>query len=176
MCAASNKAPLLIFRDKDELLRAKKMVLFTCLFSSFSFYFVVRQKLATASLNRFILIQIAVPDPAAFSRLVKLDGNETTIGELIIDRAPVLLCNTRAMLPFFNKVGVQSATVWDTQKRHETMSLIDALVAHTYGLSREEYAYILGRFPILEGQEVSRLGEFRSKRLCLEAWDRMAMA
>ena len=151
------------------------MVLFACLFSSFSFDFVVRQKLATASLNRFILIQIAVPGPEAFSRLVKLDGNQTTVGELVVNRAPILLCNTKAMLPFFDKLGVQSATVWDAQKRHETMSLIDALMALSYGLSRDEYAYILGRFPILEGQEVNKFGEFRSKRLCLEAWDRLTL-
>ena len=175
MCAAGNKAPLLIFKDHDALSRAKKMVLFACLFSSFSFDFVVRQKLATASLNRFILIQIAVPGPEAFSRLVKLDGNQTTVGELVVNRAPILLCNTKAMLPFFDKLGVQSATVWDAQKRHETMSLIDALMALSYGLSRDEYAYILGRFPILEGQEVNKFGEFRSKRLCLEAWDRLTL-
>ena len=112
MCAAGNKAPLLIFKDHDTLSRTKKMVLFACLFSSFSFDFVVRQKLATASLNRFILIQIAVPGPKAFLRLVKLDGNQTTVGDLVVDRAPILLCNTQAMLPFFDRLGVQSATVW----------------------------------------------------------------
>ena len=48
-----------------------------------------------------------------------------------------------------------------------------AYVAHRYGLSRDDFAYILDTFPVLKKKEKKAFGEFMSKRKCLEEYDRI---
>ncbi|HED14599.1 MAG TPA: hypothetical protein ENI62_13260 [Gammaproteobacteria bacterium] len=52
---------------------------------------------------------------------------------------------------------------------------IDAYVAHLYGLSRDDFAYILDIFPVLKKKEIKAFGEFMSKRKCLEEFDRIGI-
>lgn len=60
----------------------------------------------------------------------------------------------------------------DTGDRAQLRAEIDAYVAHLYGLSRDDFAYILDTFPVLKKKELQAFGEFRSKRKCLEEYDR----
>jgi hypothetical protein len=61
----------------------------------------------------------------------------------------------------------------DTGDRAQLRAEIDAYVAHLYGLSRDDFAYILDTFPVLEKKEKKAFGEFMSKRKCLEEYDRI---
>jgi len=61
----------------------------------------------------------------------------------------------------------------DTGDRAQLRAEIDAYVAHLYGLSREDFAYILDTFPVLKRKEEAAFGEFRSRRKCLEEYDRL---
>jgi hypothetical protein len=61
----------------------------------------------------------------------------------------------------------------DTGDRAQLRAEIDAYVAHLYGLSRDDFAYILDTFPVLERKEIKAFGEYQSKRKCLEEYDRI---
>ncbi|MBW2675177.1 MAG: hypothetical protein JRD89_17505 [Deltaproteobacteria bacterium] len=61
----------------------------------------------------------------------------------------------------------------DTGDRAQLRAEIDAYVAHLYGLSRDDFAYILDTFPVLKKKEKKAFGEFMSKRKCLEEFDRI---
>jgi len=61
----------------------------------------------------------------------------------------------------------------DTGDRAQLRAEIDAYVAHLYGLSRDDFAYILDTFPVLKKKEMKAFGEFMSKRKCLEEYDRI---
>lgn len=61
----------------------------------------------------------------------------------------------------------------DTGDRAQLCAEIDAYVAHLYGLSRDDFAYILDTFPVLRKKEEKAFGEFMSKRKCLEEYDRI---
>jgi len=63
----------------------------------------------------------------------------------------------------------------DTGDRAQLRAEIDAYVAHLYGLSRNDFAYILDTFPVLKKKEKKAFGEFMSKRKCLEEYDRIAL-
>ena len=63
----------------------------------------------------------------------------------------------------------------DTGDRAQLRAEIDAFVAHLYGLSRDDFAFILGTFPVLKEKEEKAFGEFMSKRKCLEEYDRLAL-
>jgi len=63
----------------------------------------------------------------------------------------------------------------DTGNRAQLRAEIDAYVAHLYGLSRDDFAYILDTFPVLKKKEKKAFGEFMSKRKCIEEYDRAAL-
>jgi len=44
-----------------------------------------------------------------------------------------------------------------------------AVYAHLYGLARDELAYILDTFPIVRRKDEEKYGEYRAKRMVLEA-------
>jgi hypothetical protein len=61
----------------------------------------------------------------------------------------------------------------DTGDRAQLRAEIDAYVAHLYGLSRDDFAYILDTFPVLKKKEEKAFGEFMFKRKCVEEYDRI---
>ncbi len=63
----------------------------------------------------------------------------------------------------------------DTGDRAQLRAEIDAYVAHLYGLSRDDFSYILDTFPVLKKKEKKAFGEFMSKRKCLEEYARIAL-
>ena len=169
--AASNGCPLLLFGIRDDQIRMRWMILFACVFNSFTFDFVVRQKMSTRNLNLYVLAQIAVPAPEKFCFQLSYRGKNETAEDWILQYAPSLFCNSDFMMPFARHFGVTDPVNWDPLERHKTTCFIDAIVAHVYGLSKEDYEYLLTRFPILRDQEIDKYGEFRSKRLCIEYFD-----
>lgn len=74
---------------------------------------------------------------------------------------------------------------WDEDQRAVLRAELDALYAKLYGLSRDELRYILDpadvygpefpgeTFRVLKEKEIKKFGEYRTRRLVLEAWDRM---
>ena len=73
----------------------------------------------------------------------------------------------------------------DEDRRAILRAELDAFFARKYGLSREELRYVLDpadvkgasypseTFRVLKNKEESRFGEYRTRRLVLEAWDRL---
>jgi hypothetical protein len=61
----------------------------------------------------------------------------------------------------------------DTGDRAQLRAEIDAYVVHLYGLSRDDFGYILDTFSVLKKKEKRAFGEFMSKRKCLEEYDRL---
>jgi len=64
--------------------------------------------------------------------------------------------------------------MWDEERRAHLRADLDGLYGHLYGLERDELAYILDTFPIVERKDREEYGEYRTKRLVLEAFDELA--
>jgi hypothetical protein len=74
---------------------------------------------------------------------------------------------------------------WNPNQRAQTQAELDAFYAHLYGLSRDEFSYILDptgvmgpdypseTFRVLKKNEIREFGEYRTKRLALQAWDEL---
>ena len=74
---------------------------------------------------------------------------------------------------------------WDEDRRALLKAELDAIYAHLYGLTTEELRYILDpqdvygsdfpgeTFRVLKEKEIRNYGEYRTRRLVLEAWERM---
>lgn len=87
----------------------------------------------------------------------------------------------RAELP---QLGAQQPWVYDAERRAVLQAELDAIFAHLYGLNTEDLRYILDpedicgkgcineTFRVLKDNEVRQYGEYRTKRLVLEAWNK----
>ena len=64
--------------------------------------------------------------------------------------------------------------IWDPERRFQLRCEIDAAFFHLYGLSRDDTAYILDTFPVIERSERREHGEYRTKRVVLETYDALA--
>lgn len=74
---------------------------------------------------------------------------------------------------------------WDADRRAVLRAELDAYYARLYGLTEEELRYILDpqdvygedfpgeTFRVLKEKEIRAYGEYRTKRLVLEAWERL---
>ena len=74
---------------------------------------------------------------------------------------------------------------WSADRRVLIRAQLDAYYAHLYGLSTQDLRYILDpvdvygedfpgeTFRVLKNKETREFGEYRTKRLVLEAWDRL---
>jgi len=60
---------------------------------------------------------------------------------------------------------------WDEERRAHLRAELDGLYAHLYGLTREELDYILDTFPIVRRKDEAQYGEYRTKRMVLEAYE-----
>jgi hypothetical protein len=75
---------------------------------------------------------------------------------------------------------------WNPERRAQLRAELDAYYARLYGLTRDELRYILDpkdvmgddypseTFRVLKEGEIRAFGEYRTRRLVLEAWDRQA--
>ncbi|MGH3547790.1 MAG: hypothetical protein ACRDQU_06675 [Pseudonocardiaceae bacterium] len=65
---------------------------------------------------------------------------------------------------------------WDGERRVLLRAELDAAFFHLYGVNRDDTDYILDTFPIVRRKDEAKYGEFRTKRLILEVYDRGAEA
>ncbi len=74
---------------------------------------------------------------------------------------------------------------WNSERRAQLRAELDAYYAYLYGLTRDELCYVLDpadvmgedypseTFRVLKKNELNEFGEYRTRRLVLEAWDRL---
>ena len=183
--AAGDNAPL-AFSSRSVIPSASLLALI----SSLVFDYVTRQKVGGNHLNIFTFKQLPVLTPEQIPErwqreIVKrvaeltyfnhdLDG---WAGELWDEMDEEL----RAELP---RLGERRPWIFDPGRRAVLQAELDAIFAHLYGLTTEELRYILDpedvcgpgcineTFRVLRDNEIRQYGEYRTRRLVLDAWHR----
>lgn len=165
---------LLCFSSQPARLRAALMATM----SSLVFDYIARQKLGGTSFTYFTMRQIACPPPSAFTE-ADLD--------FIVPRVLELAYTSHSMKPFAEDLGYDGPPfAWEEGRRAQLHADLNVKIAHRYGLNRNELNFILyppdvmeagyptETFRVLKENEERRFnGDFRTRRLVLEAWDRM---
>lgn len=147
-------------------------------FSSLCFDFVVRQKIGGTNLNFFIVKQFPVLSPSTYKE------NDLNF---IVPRVLELTFTAGDLAPFARDLGYEGSPFhWKPERRAFIRAELDAFYARLYGLTRDELRYILDPADIygddyptetfrgLKSNEIRQFGEYRTRRLVLEAWDRLA--
>ncbi|MBC7621665.1 MAG: SAM-dependent DNA methyltransferase [Candidatus Saccharibacteria bacterium] len=152
------------------------------------FDYVCRVKMGTY-LSMFVVKQLPVLPLNSYS----ID-EACAIGKRVLE----LTFSAENMKPFYDdlvaenpaldpRVGVDRGTPWpwNSERRALLCAEIDAIYARMYGLSRDDLRYVLEptevmgadypseSFRVLRDKEIRHLDEYRTRRLVLEAWDRM---
>lgn len=166
---------------------------FVANFNSVPFDYVVRLKLGSNYINHFAAKQLPVlapdqytPDLLAFivPRVLELTYTAWDLQPFAQDILAEVGLETwarwfadvpvRASPPPTGQPATPPPFVWDEERRAHLRAELDALYAHLYGLSPDELAYILDTFPIVRRKDEKRWGEYRTKRLVLEAFDQLS--
>ncbi len=93
----------------------------------------------------------------------RLTGNNKEFTP-IVERAAKLICTTPEFDDLAKEIGLESYKngATDQLERQNLRAELDALVAHLYGLTEEEFAYILTTFPLVsEPVKVATQNAFR---------------
>lgn len=168
-----NSAPVLITRVNQETL----ILCLQASLSSLVFDFVTKQKVGGTNFNFFIVKQLPVIPPQAYS---------VEDIKFISSRVLELVYTAWDLQPFAQDMGYDGEPFrWNSERRALLRAELDAYYAKLYGLTRDELRYILDpadiygpdfpseTFRVLKNNEIKQFGEYRTQRLVLEAWDRM---
>jgi hypothetical protein len=163
--AFGNKVPIWVPNSNDALRTAPQWTpLFLANLNCFIFDFVVRQKLQGQTLNLFIVEQLPLIAPDAYTQSL----GDTTVGDFVRGEVLRLSYTANDLEPFARDLGYAGPPFeWDEEDRRHRMARLDALYFNLYGLSREEAAYVLDTFPIVREQDESRWNRYRTRELVL---------
>lgn len=168
--AAGNKAPL-VFPQCDE----EQAACLLANLNSLVLDFVDRIKQASTSLNFFIFKQLPVIQPERYAEEDR---------DFIVPRVAALTRNSEEI----NAVWLTAYPAYSFQEPRDRLKIraeLDAYYARLYGLTRRELEYVLcpkdvmgadfpsETFPGLAKKEAKLYGEFLTKRLVLEAYDKL---
>ncbi len=174
LAAVNDKAPLILLGP----VKTAKAHLFLGCFNSIVLDYIARQKVGGTDVGNFHLDQLPFPTPDDFS---------SEDDEFIRPRVLELTFTATDVRPFAIDLGWNGkAFRWNPERRFLIQCELDAYYAHLFGLSREEWLFILDphdihgssypgeSFRVLKEKEIARYGEFRTKRVCLEVYDELA--
>ncbi len=173
ICGVGNSMPLIVPT-------LAKQIFACCLLANLNslvFDFVARQKVGGVNLNFFIVKQLPVLSPETYTQA---DIN------FISSRVLELVYTALDMQPFAQDIGYDGAPFpWNPERRALLRAELDAYYAQLYGLTRDDLRYILDpadvygpdfpseTFRVLKNNEMKQFGEYRTRRLVLEAWDKL---
>ncbi|MCA2435525.1 N-6 DNA methylase [Rhizobium leguminosarum] len=146
-------------------------------FNSMVLDYCARQSVGGTHLTYGYLKQFPVLPPQTY--------NEPRLA-FIVPRVLELTYTSYELASFAHDLGYDGQPfIWDEERRAHLRAELDAFYARAYDLTRNELRYILDptdvkgsdypseTFRVLKEREIRQQGEYRTRRLVLEAWDRM---
>ena len=159
------------------------------IFSSLTFDYISKQKMGGSNMSNFITKQLPVlsleqiPDEMIMpivSRVARLCYFNHDLDGWAEELWNELSPKQQTEIP---ELGRKECFIYDPEKRAVLQAELDAIFAHLYGLDTEDLRYILDpedicgkgcineTFRVLKDNELRQYGEYRTKRLVLDAWN-----
>ena len=170
-----NSAPVLSFADGWAVAAALLMGNM----NSIPLDWAARMSVGGVNMNFFIVKQLPVLPPEAY--LDELVGSGITRAEAVTMRVLELTYTAHELEGFAAGLGYNGPPFpWQDKARHRLKCELDAIFAHMYELDRSQVEWILDStppgvsFPTLKRNEQGRLGEYRTQRYVLHAFDQIS--
>ena len=144
--------------------------------SSILLDYATRQKVGGLHLKYNVFRQIPTLSPGVYSKPVSWDLVQEA-RDWLLPRTLELGYTAWDLKPFAEDCGEYGPPfIWDPVRRFQLQCELDAAFFHLYGISRDDAAYILDTFNVLQRAEMKAHGEYRTKRVILEIYDALAEA
>ena len=144
--------------------------------SSIPFDYCARQKVGGVHLTFFTMRQLPVLSAESYATPAPWSP-PTRIRDWLLPRILELTYAAWNLKAFAEDCGDDGPPfIWDPERRFQLRGEIDGAFFHLYGISRDDTAYILDTFSVLEQSEKREYGEYRTKRVVLETYDALAAA
>lgn len=170
--AAFGDTVLLAFPNKSTDLTG---ILAACL-SSFVLDYSARQKIGGTHLKYHVFKQLPVAPPAQLDAPTAWHPDQT-FAAFLLARAIELQHTANDVASFASTSGYTGAPFpWSEARRGALRAELDAAFFHLYGIPRDDVDYIMETFPIVKRDDVQRHGDYRTKLLILDVYDRMQRA
>ena len=144
--------------------------------STMAFDYVARQKISGSGMPYFIVKQLACPAPTIFAESTAWQPSRT-LAEWVTPYVLELSYTSWRLQPYGREMGDGGPPFrWDPERRSLLRADLDAAFLHVYGLSRPEVEHVLDSFGVVRKYEERDHGEYRTRRLVLDAYDCMATA
>ena len=167
-----NSAPLINYQTGTAVASALVMANM----NSLPLDWAARLSVGGANMNFFIVKQLPVFSPDAY--LNRPHPQMETYAELIVPRVLELIYTSHDVEGFARDLGYEGQPFpWDSPRRHRLQSELDAIFARMYHLRRKDLEWILDppdpieSFAKLKKGEMAEYGEYRTRRLVLQAFD-----
>ncbi len=169
--AAGNNLPLVVSTAPPA-----RVALLGASLGSFALDFVARFKVGGTHLNFFIAEQLPVLPPETYDQAAPWDP-ERRLDAWLAERVLELTYTAWDLRGFACDLGWKGPPFrWDQARRPLLRAELDAAFFHLYGIERDDVEYVMGTFPIVARKDQAAWGEYRIRRLVLEAYDAMAKA
>jgi hypothetical protein len=134
-------------------------------FNSLVFDFFARQNVGGTNFNHWILKQLPV---------INFSVIGPNIEKLILNKVFNLVYTASDLKSLAFDYGINNEPfTWDEEERFHLKCELDAIYGHLYGLTREEFDYILETFPIVKRKDIAKYGTYRTKDTILQLYDEM---
>ena len=161
-----NNAPLLITSKNKSGILAN--------LSSFIFDYICRQSVGGNHLNFFVVKQLPVLPHESYSSMEHVIG-KMVLSDWIKPKIIELCYTAHDMKPFAQELGYNGEPFkWDEERRFKLRCEIDALFFYLYSIKRDDVDYIMDTFLIVKCKDEEKYGEYRTKKVILEIYDKMA--
>ena len=148
-----------------EIEKIKAAFLLLANFNSLVFDFFSRQTVGGTHFNHWILKQMPVINSGSINKNTQkqIENNVFKLVYTSID-----------LKPMATEFGFNSEPFhWDEEERFQLKCELDAIYGHLYGLTRDEFDYILETFPIVKRKDMEKYGTYRTKDTILKLFDEM---
>jgi hypothetical protein len=125
--------------------------------------------------NIWILKQLPMVPLSACSQELPWLGS--SVQQFVEPRALELTYTAYDLADFAAATGYTGTPFkWSLERRYFLRCELDAVFFHLYGIDRDDVDYIMETFPIVRRTDEAAHGEYRTKRVILEIYDRMLQA
>ncbi len=150
----------IIFNEfRDEI------ICFLANLSSLIFDYLAKSKITGINFAHYNVEQLPIIPPDFYSK---------DMFDQIKNRVIELVYTSWDIQQFVTDFGIpsdQHPYKWDNNRRAKLIAELDAIFAILYNISKDELKYILDTFYVIRDNEYKEYGEFRTKRLVLEAFN-----
>jgi hypothetical protein len=144
--------------------------------NSFALDFVLREKMGGINLSHFIFQQLPVIRCYRYSESSQWDS-QSVLRVWIGNRVLELTYTAWDLEPFAKDCCYSGPPFcWDEERRFLLRCELDAAYFHLYDITRDDVDYIMETFPIVKRNDIKQYGDFHTKRMILDIYDRMQHA